>query len=126
MNAKELEYFKGIILAKRREVLRNEGKLEAVDVKKIDQSENTVESKYTTHMADLGSDTMMLEQNSYFTARNRKFLQHLNAALRRIENGEYGICIVCGKDIPKERLEAVPHTRFCVPCKSQKDKEVQA
>lgn len=126
MNAKELEYFKGIILAKRREVLRNEGKLEAVDVKKIDQSENTVESKYTTHMADLGSDTMMLEQNSYFTARNRKFLQHLNAALRRIENGEYGICIVCGKDIPKERLEAVPHTRFCVPCKSQKGKEVQA
>ncbi len=119
MTKKDLKYFKNIILEKRQEVLRKEGLLESTDVNKTKQSENKEDSQYTTHMADMGSDTMMLEQSSYFTARNRKFLQHLNAALTRIENGEYGLCTVCGKEIPKERLEAVPHTRLCVPCKSQ-------
>ncbi|MFQ5770082.1 MAG: TraR/DksA family transcriptional regulator [bacterium] len=124
MNKQDLEYFKNILLEKRREVLRKEGFWESADTKKIDQSKSPEDSKYTTHMADLGSDTMMLEQNSYFSARNRKFLQQLNAALTRIEKEDYGLCIVCGEQIPKERLEVVPHTRHCVPCKSQKDQEI--
>ena len=38
-------------------------------------------------------------------------------ALERIEQGAYGRCERCGKDIPVERLEAIPSTRFCVDCK---------
>ena len=44
--------------------------------------------------------------------RRRKFIQHLQAALVRIENKTYGICRETGKLIPKERLRAVPHATF--------------
>lgn len=46
-----------------------------------------------------------------------KFIQHLQAALVRIENKTYGICRETGKLIPKERLMAVPHATLCIDVK---------
>jgi len=43
-------------------------------------------------------------------------LQLLDDALRRIDSGEYGECVMCGKDISIPRLEAIPWTKFCVEC----------
>jgi RNA polymerase-binding protein DksA len=129
MTAKELENFKNILLEKRWELLRREGLLKSDGNTEFDLQKETDDSRYTTHLADQGSDAMGREQVSYFKSRIRKYLHHLDEALLRIENGEFGICIGCGEEIPKERLEAVPHTRYCIPCKSQKDnkdKEVEA
>ena len=47
-------------------------------------------------------------------------LENVQAALGRIEKGTYGKCERCGKDIPPERLEAVPAARLCIACKSKK------
>ncbi|MBI9099662.1 MAG: TraR/DksA C4-type zinc finger protein, partial [Spirochaetaceae bacterium] len=44
----------------------------------------------------------------------------LNNALKRIEQGSYGICIRCGKEIPMGRLQAVPEALICVPCADKK------
>jgi len=55
-------------------------------------------------MEDLGSDTMGKEFKSYLDARTRKYLKYLDEALQRIAKGDYGICFICGNDIPKERL----------------------
>ena len=41
-------------------------------------------------------------------------LSHVNAALRRIENGSYGICLECGEEIGERRLDAVPYTSYCI------------
>ena len=49
--------------------------------------------------------------------RQRKFINHLRAALVRIENKTYGVCRITGKLIPKERLRAVPHATLCVDAK---------
>ena len=46
----------------------------------------------------------------------RAELQQIKTALHRIENDEYGICQVCGEQIPYERLEAVPFTPYCKNC----------
>ena len=70
-------------------------------------------------MADVGTDSQEREKAFLWLSRENKFLQHLNAALDRIERKEYGYCIECEKLIPKERLEEVPHTRHCVECKSK-------
>ncbi len=51
-----------------------------------------------------------------------KFIQHLQAALVRIENKTYGICRETGKLIPKERLMAVPHATLSVEAKEGKRK----
>ncbi|RMH44902.1 MAG: TraR/DksA family transcriptional regulator [Alphaproteobacteria bacterium] len=48
----------------------------------------------------------------------RKELAMIDAALRRIEEGEYGYCVKCGAEIAEERLDAVPFTPFCVKCAS--------
>lgn len=43
-------------------------------------------------------------------------LIQVKKALERIENGEYGICQECGREIPMERLKAIPYTSYCVEC----------
>jgi len=43
-------------------------------------------------------------------------LRSLNHALNRIEAGEYGDCVMCGKEIAVARLEAIPWARYCVDC----------
>ena len=52
--------------------------------------------------------------------RQLKFINHLQAALVRIENKTYGVCRVTGKLIPKERLRAVPHATLAIEAKQQK------
>jgi RNA polymerase-binding transcription factor DksA len=51
-----------------------------------------------------------------------KFIQHLQAALIRIENKTYGVCRETGKLIPKERLRAVPHATLSIEAKNNKNK----
>lgn len=57
-----------------------------------------------------GSATYEKEQTNQLAARQKKFIDQLEAAIMRIENRTYGICRTTGKLIPKERLRAVPHT----------------
>jgi len=49
-------------------------------------------------------------------------LEKLHNAARRMEQGSYGICIRCNKEIPFGRLKAVPETLLCVPCAEKKRK----
>lgn len=121
MNLEDLEHFKKILLEKRKEVLQSHGLLESDSTHDSGKNTDTGDLRYTTHLADLGSDTRDRELSSYFNARAGEYLKHLDEALKRIEEGTYGVCFVCGKEIPKERLHEVPHTRYCVPCKTQEE-----
>ena len=64
-----------------------------------------------------GSATMEKEQINQLAARQKKFIEQLEAALVRIENKTYGVCRETGKLIPKERLRAVPHTTLSMEAK---------
>ena len=57
------------------------------------------------------------EQNTAMISRQTKILRALDEALKRIERGEYGRCVICGNLIDKERLQIVPHTQHCMGCK---------
>lgn len=117
---KELDYFKNLILKKREETVREIKRLEVVTIKdKTRQDNTTLDSTYAYHMADVGTDSQEREKAFLWLSRENKYLGHLNAALVRIENRVYGICIECKKLIPKERLEEVPHTQHCVTCKNK-------
>lgn len=48
--------------------------------------------------------------------RERRTLREIDAALARLQAGEYGVCGSCGTSIPKIRLEALPWARLCVNC----------
>jgi len=64
-----------------------------------------------------GSATLEKESINQLAARQKKFIEQLNAALLRIENHSYGICRATGKLIAKERLRAVPHTTLSMEAK---------
>ncbi|WP_342646460.1 TraR/DksA C4-type zinc finger protein [Mucilaginibacter sp. CSA2-8R] len=64
-----------------------------------------------------GSATLEKEQINQLAARQKKFIEQLEAALVRIETKTYGVCRVTGKLIPKERLRAVPHTTMSMEAK---------
>jgi DnaK suppressor protein len=53
-------------------------------------------------------------------------LQQLNAALQRIDRGDYGICIRCGREISERRLEAEPTALTCIDCQSAAEQEFTA
>ncbi|MFI5162580.1 MAG: TraR/DksA family transcriptional regulator [Sphingobacteriales bacterium] len=64
-----------------------------------------------------GSATLEKESINQLAARQKKFIEQLEAALVRIENKTYGICRETGKLIQKERLRAVPHTTLSMEAK---------
>ncbi|GAA0708842.1 TraR/DksA C4-type zinc finger protein [Dactylosporangium roseum] len=49
-------------------------------------------------------------------AATRQSVEQVSGALRRLADGTYGTCEQCGASIPRERLEILPHARFCMPC----------
>lgn len=48
--------------------------------------------------------------------REMRELRQVHAAQSRLEEGSYGICMNCGRDIERERLDAVPYTEYCITC----------
>src|ERR1700744_1368905 len=64
-----------------------------------------------------GSATYEKEQTNQLAARQKKFIEQLEAALIRIQNKTYGICRATGRLIPAERLRAVPHTTMSMEAK---------
>lgn len=115
MNAEKLEYFKKLLLEKRKDVIERIEKLREQAMENPADAGNN--SGYSFHMADQGTDAMEREKAFLFLSREEKYLQQIDRSLHAIELGEYGICRVCGKEIDEERLKAVPTTRICVPCK---------
>ena len=67
-----------------------------------------------------GADALEKEQLNQLAARTQKYAGQLEAALVRIKNGTYGVCVDTGKLIPKERLRAVPHTQHSIEAKLSK------
>ena len=73
----------------------------------------------TFKVMEEGANTLSKEELGQLAQRQMKFIQHLQAALIRIENKTYGICRETGKLIPKERLRAVPHATLSIEAKNK-------
>jgi len=116
MDSSKLEYFKQMLLDKRKETKENRDRL----WNNIRQAYDS-EDDNTRHPNDVADHSTSLDENEYsfqFLEREDKYIQKLDEALEMIKYGTYGICRVCGKDINEERLKAVPTTNICVNCKN--------
>jgi YteA family regulatory protein len=78
-------------------------------------------SMYDNHPADIGTETFEHSKDLGLKDLARRQLQEIDDALGRIRDGNYGICEGCGRQIPEDRLEAVPATTFCRRCRQQLD-----
>lgn len=70
-------------------------------------------SSYDNHPADEGTDLYEREKDIALNQHYKLELLNINQALEAMEKGTYGKCKVCGKDIPLERLQALPNTIYC-------------
>ena len=83
------------------------------------ESNDTQDTSPTFKVLEEGAATLSKEEAGRLAQRQQKFIQHLQAALVRIENKTYGICRETGKLIAKERLRAVPHATLSMEAKSK-------
>lgn len=81
------------------------------------ESNDTEDTSPTFKVLEEGAATLSKEEAGRLAQRQLKFIQHLKAALVRIENKTYGICRETGKLISKERLRAVPHATLSIEAK---------
>jgi len=113
----ELVEFKQIILDKLDQAKKDYELLKSA----ITQSESndTQDTSPTFKVLEEGAATLSKEESGKLAQRQLKFIQHLQAALVRIENKTYGICRDTGKLISKERLRAVPHATLSIDAKQR-------
>ena len=111
----DLQEFKGLLLDKLR-IAKEELNSLATSLSSPNAN-GTDDTAGTYKTLEDGSATLEKEQINQLAARQKKFIEQLEAALVRIENKTYGICRETGRLIPKERLRAVPHTTLSMEAK---------
>lgn len=79
-------------------------------------------SGYTFHMADMATDNFNQEFNLDLASSEQQILNQIDAALRKIGEGTYGVCETCSKPISQKRLLAVPYTALCIKCQEEEEK----
>ena len=73
------------------------------------------------HLGDVATVTFDREMASTLEENSEHVLSAIDGALRRIEEGTYGRCTSCGRQIPEERLEARPYATLCIECQRQRE-----
>lgn len=111
LKPKELEVFRNLLLAKRRELL---GDVHAMEEEALRSTTGSNLSNLPIHMADMGSDNYEQEFTLGLVAKDRQLLREIDIALAKIRDGTYGICEGTGKPISKARLEAKPWARYSI------------
>jgi len=74
---------------------------------------------------DVASEERDREINYLLSDRDRSKVLSIDQALERIEEGTYGVCESCEGEITAERLKAMPFTRLCVQCQSERETEAK-
>ncbi len=116
----ELAEFKAIILEKLEKARADYDLLRSTITHT--SSNDTEDTSPTFKVLEEGAATLSKEESGRLAQRQLKFIQHLEAALVRIENKTYGICRETGKLIPKERLRIVPHATLSIEAKENEKK----
>lgn len=122
MRKTDMKQYKRILLGHRQEIVDDIKGLREESTATIKEATGDL-SHYSFHMADLATDAQEREKKFMLAHKSGRFLHHIDEALRRIEDGTYGHCHICEKQITKPRLTAVPHARMCIKCKEEEEKK---
>jgi DnaK suppressor protein len=122
MTKKNLDHFEKRLLEERRRVLKELGHYDETFGSTPQGADGDL-SAYSFHMADQGTDAMERETAFLFASQEGRFLWHLDEALRRLYRSPetFGKCHPCGQDIAYDRLDALPHARYCIDCKQREE-----
>ena len=114
MKAKRLEFFRNLLNERLDSLIRE---AESGVGELVSEKENLPDS------IDLASYESVRDFSLKMKDRERKLIYKIREAIGRIEEGEYGECVVCGEDISEGRLLARPVTTHCIDCKTEAENQ---
>ncbi len=122
MNKNRIRHLKELLLRKKSEAEAGLKSMEELGAK-MNQQESTGElSSYDNHPADSGTEAFEREKDLGLRVSAEKRIELMEKALKKIEEGTYGICERCGREISLERLEAIPYTQDCIECREEMER----
>lgn len=114
MNKTQLKKFKALLLTKRADIIK--------------KAQQTLEEDMALDSNDL-PDEMDLASSEYLQSftfrlrgREKAFLDKIDRAIKKIDEGGFGVCDQCGEEISAKRLEARPETNLCIRCKEDQER----
>ncbi|MBC7783535.1 MAG: TraR/DksA C4-type zinc finger protein, partial [Burkholderiales bacterium] len=119
ISPKDLEVFRALLLAKRRELV---GDMSSMEREALRSATGSNLSNLPLHMADMGTDNYEQEFTLGLVEKDRQLLREINRALAKIQDGSFGVCEGTGKPISKPRLEAQPWARYSIEYARQLEK----
>jgi len=122
MLKKELKRYRELLLKNKERILEGIKHISDDTLKKSQKDAAGDMSGYTLHMADVATDSYDREFSLGLASNDRELLFQVNDALKKIEDGSYGLCQQCTKPITKTRLKAVPFARLCLKCQQTQEK----
>ena len=119
LNKKELKKFQELLEEKRKSVLERARQMLSVENMALDTNDLPDEM-------DLASSEYLQSFTFRLRGREKVFLDKIEKALRKIEDGSFGTCEECSEEISVKRLEARPETTLCIRCKEDQERMEKA
>lgn len=116
MNKEQLTYYKDKLMKEKKRVTNLIDQLKENDMTRFNSEVASELSFYDNHPADIATETFEVEMGRALEANESSMLDEINDSLRSIDDGSYGKCKTCGKDIGRERLDALPYAKNCIHC----------
>ena len=120
---KELNEFRELLLNMKEDILARIREISEETLMKSQKEMSGDMSGYSLHMADAASDSYERDFNLGLVTNERRLLFDVEEALKRIEEGTYGVCLVSGKPIRKTRLKVIPYAKYSTSVQSKLEKE---
>jgi len=114
--------FRATLLDERERVERALASLRDNHPGSLDEEVEEINASGDNHLAETATATLGREIDYTLGENSGEVLTQIDAALKRIEDGTYGTCARCGRDIASERLEAYPWASLCIDCKREAER----
>ena len=114
LKKKDLKRFREVLLGKKAELLRNAQKTLTEDM--------TLDADDLPDEMDLASSEYLQSFTFRLRGREKTFLKKIDHAIRKIDDGKFGVCEECEEPISLKRLEARPETTLCIRCKEDQER----
>jgi DnaK suppressor protein len=121
VSAIDTDHFRELLLEERRRVVAAIANLHDDHAGTL-TDESGEEAAFDNHLADTATETYDRELDYSLEENSEHVLAEIDAALKRIEDGTYGICTNRGEQIPVERLEALPYATLCIDCQRERER----
>ncbi len=125
MEKEELEKLKAQLEVERAQIAEGINHIERDNLNRSQRDAAGDLSGYSFHMADMATDNFDREFSLDLASTEQAMLNRIDEALKKMNEGTYGICENCAKPISFKRLKAVPSAKLCIKCKEDEEKNAR-